>query len=429
MINKNKQENMDSIQSSLIKLYGNEKKILQYQQNRYQKLFRLFNAKFGKQDVKYFSTPGRTEIGGNHTDHNNGCVLAAAVNLDSIAVAAGNDSNKVIIFSEGYEKPFEINLNNTKVVPTEKNSTQSLIRGIAARFIELGYRTGGFNAFISSDVLPGSGLSSSASIEVLIASIFNKLFNRSVISPVKIAAIGQYAENVYFGKPCGLMDQTACSFGGVIAIDFKNPNQPFIEQVDFNMEKDGYSLIVLNTGGNHVDLTEDYASIPSEMGLVAQFFGKKVLRGLTRKQLTDSISTLRNRSGDRAILRALHFVEENKRIQLQKKALKENRFKDFLSLINESGLSSYCYLQNVISQKEQKEQSMALALELTSSYIKSTGEGACRLHGGGFAGTILVFLPDSKIKKYIKFIETVFGQGCVSSLKFRFHGAVCLSDL
>jgi len=420
---------MASIQPALRKLYGNDVKVLKYQTDRYHRLINLYREKFNQENGIFFSAPGRTEIGGNHTDHNHGCVLAAAVNLDSIAIVGINNDNKVILYSEGYEKPFQVDLNTKKPVKKEKYSTSALIRGIASRLEELGYLSGGFNAIITSDVLPGSGLSSSAAIEVLIATIFNNLYNQGIVPPDKIAMIGQYAENVFFGKPCGLMDQTACAYGGVISIDFKEPINPEIEQIDFNLDKEGYSLLVVNSGGDHSDLAEDYASIPREMKSVAKTLGKEVARDLTRNEIIENIEKIRKKSGDRAVLRALHFVEENARAQLQKEKLKKNKFDEFLYLINESGISSYCYLQNVFSLQKQKDQSVALALEFTSNYIKTIGEGACRIHGGGFAGTILAFLPKSHLKNYISLMESIFGKKCVLALNFRFYGSVCLSDL
>lgn len=416
------------MEQALLKLYGEDLDVQRYQIQRYQNITKLFHEKFNQDGGIFFSAPGRTEIGGNHTDHNHGCVLAAAISLDSIALAKTNNNNKVVIYSQGYEQPFEVDLRLKNPVIQEKNTTHALIRGIAAKLEMDGYKTGGFNAVMASDVLPGSGLSSSAAIEVLITSIFNSLYNQSLISSDHMALIGQYAENVFFGKPCGLMDQTASAYGGVVFIDFKDPQLPVVEQIDFNLDKEDYSLLVVNSGGDHSDLTEDYASIPREMKRVAEVLGKKVARDLTRSIIIENIAMLREKTSDRAVLRALHFVEENLRAQLQREKLKTNQFKEFLDLINDSGLSSYCYLQNVFSPKNQHDQSIAIALEMTTDYIKNIGEGACRVHGGGFAGTILAFLPKSKIKGYISLMGSIFGNKCISILNFRKYGAVCLSE-
>ena len=420
---------MVGLQVALKKLYGSNIQILQYQTARYQKLMNEFKKKFKLENGYFFSTPGRAEIGGNHTDHNNGCVLAGAVNFDSIAVALPTDNDIITVYSDGYEKGFVVDLKTKKPVENEKYTTNALIRGIAVRFLELGYNASGFNAVISSDVLPGSGLSSSASVEVLIATIFNTLFNQGIIAPDQLAIIGQYAENKFFGKPCGLMDQTACAFGGIISIDFEDPAAPVIEQVNFDLGKYNYGLVVVNTGGDHADLTGDYAAIPKEMKEVARVLGKKIARELSRDEIIKNIRKLREKTTDRAVLRALHFVEENKRAQIQIEKLKEKDFKSFLKLINESGISSYCYLQNVFSIKRTKDQSVALALELSSNFINTIGEGACRIHGGGFAGTILAFLPLTQIQAYSKLMESVFGEKSVVSLNFRFYGSVCLSDV
>lgn len=420
---------MVGLQIALKKLYGNNIQDLKYQTERYQLLMAQFKKKFNMENGYFFSTPGRAEIGGNHTDHNNGCVLAGAVNFDSIAVALPSDNQVVTLYSDGYKEPFVVDLNVKTPVASEKYTTNALIRGIAVRFLDLGYSVSGFNAVISSDVLPGSGLSSSASVEVLIATIFSTLFNQGILSPDKLAMIGQYAENEFFGKPCGLMDQTACAFGGIISIDFKKLAAPVIEQVDFDLQKENYALIVVNTGGDHADLTEDYAAIPKEMKAVAKTLGKKTARDLSRQEILNNITELRKMTSDRAVLRALHFVEENARAVRQIDELKKNNFKKFLKLVNDSGLSSYCYLQNVFSIKRVKDQSVALGLELTAHFINTIGEGACRIHGGGFAGTILAFLPKSQINPYKELMESVFGVDSVVALNFRFYGSLCLSDL
>jgi len=302
--------------NSLQTLYGENEKVINYQIDRYNKLSEKFENIFGTKPAKFFSTPGRTEISGNHTDHNHGMVIAASVNLDSIACVTEADS-VVEIHSEGYEKPFLVQLDNLKPMDCEAGTTNSLIRGIASRFVEKGFNVGGFKACITSEVLQGSGLSSSASIEVLIGTMFNHLYNNGTISAVEIAKIGQYAENVYFKKPCGLMDQLACAVGGIISIDFNNPENSVINKINFDFHSTGYKLIVVDTEANHADLTEDYAAIPEEMKQVAKYFNKKFCSEISLEELLPKINSLRDKVSDRAILRAIHFFEENKRVKKQ----------------------------------------------------------------------------------------------------------------
>jgi len=355
-------------------------------------------------------------------------VLAAAINLDSIAVTEAINENVVTIYSEGYEQPFIVNLDHLQQQKEEEGSTSALVRGIAARFNDLGYRIGGFRALFGSDVLPGSGLSSSASIEVLIGTIFNHLFNNGEIAPQVIARIGQYAENVFFGKPCGLMDQTACANGGIVTIDFGNPDEPQVEKIDFDFAEQDYRLLVVDTGGSHDDLTADYAAIPEEMKAVARFFGKTVCRELEISDVLKNMSALRRALGDRAVLRAWHFMQENERVQQQVKALKNNDFRHFLSLVNASGHSSFKWLQNIYSPVNTRKQGLTLALALSEKYIEERGEGACRVHGGGFAGTIQAFLPLEAVNGYKQIIEPVFGEGSVKVLQIRPYGSIYLND-
>jgi galactokinase len=321
-----------------------------------------------------------------------------------------------------------LNLKELNPKKEEEGDTKSLIRGIAARFKELGYNVSGFNAVMTSDVLPGSGLSSSASVEILIGNIFNMLFNNGTISNEELAIIGQYAENNYFGKPCGLMDQMACSVGGIIAIDFENNDKPIVEKIDFNFQETKYNLIVVDTGGNHTDLTEDYSSIPAEMKSVANYFGKSFCREITYTEILENISQLRVDLGDRAVLRALHFIEENERVVKQVKALKEKNFTQFMTLIKESGNSSFKWLQNIYTTKNIREQGLSLALAITENFIKQKQDGVCRVHGGGFAGTIQAFISKENVKEYIETIEKVFGKGSAIKLSIRSEGAVLLSD-
>ncbi len=410
------------------KMYGEGVKILEKQEERYRKLEKDFLQRFDEGEKYFFSSPGRTEIGGNHTDHNNGKVIAASVNLDSIVVVTKNQNKKIILYSEGYSRPFEVNLNNLKINEKEKGTTTALIRGIANRLIESGFEIGGFSGCMISDVLPGSGLSSSASVEVMIGTIFNFLFNEGEVSAKKIAQIGQYAENVYFGKPCGLMDQMACSVGGIISIDFKNPTKPVVEKVDIDFYKLGYSLVIVDTGGNHADLTDDYAAVPAEMKSVAKFFGKPVLCKVDENDFIENIPKLRNSAGDRAVMRAMHFFEENKRVSQMVEALNNLDAKRFLQLVKESGDSSFKWLQNIFSIKNIREQGVTLALAITEKYLSKIGDGACRVHSGGFAGTIQVFILTEYAREYIKFIERVFGKGSAINLTIRSEGAVLISD-
>jgi len=411
------------------KLYGPDEYALTLQLKRYNRLFDMYCNHFKDMSVYLFSTPGRTEIGGNHTDHNLGRVLAASINLDTIAVVSKNNTNKVNIFSQGYDQPFKININELKKVDSEKGTTSSLIRGIASRFKELGYKISGFNAVVTSDVLPGSGLSSSASIEVLIGTIFNTLYNDGRISKEELAKIGQWAENNYFGKPCGLMDQLACAVGGIISIDFKNPENPLVEKVNFNFNGQGYRLLIVDTGGNHEDLTEDYASIPKEMTAVAKIFGKDHCREIDFNTFYNELSEIRKKVGDRAALRAYHFLNENKRVVDQVNALKENEFEKFLAHVVDSGNSSFKWLQNIFTIKNVEEQGVAISLALTEKFINEKGEGACRIHGGGFAGTILVFLPERYVEEYKNYLDSVIGTGRVVVLNIRKEGTLCLNKL
>ncbi|MDA3823677.1 MAG: hypothetical protein PF450_13845, partial [Bacteroidales bacterium] len=336
------------------------------------------------------------------------------------------DDFVVTVYSEGFEGAFVVDLKDLSVNDKEKETTNSLIRGIAARFSELGYKIGGFNACMTSNVLAGSGLSSSASVEVLFGNIFSALYNENKILPVELAIIGQYAENNFFGKPCGLMDQVACAMGGIVTIDFKNPAEPVIKKVDFDFAAQNYNLLVVNTGGSHADLTEDYAAVPTEMKKVAKHFGASVCRELTIEQLLPEITALRTETGDRAVLRALHFLAENERVVDQVNALEKNDFKSFLELIKASGNSSFKWLQNVYTSKKVDEQGVSLALALSEKYILDAKEGACRVHGGGFAGTIQVFLPSSLVDGYMNLMESVYGKGSVYVLKIRPVGTVCL---
>lgn len=402
---------------------------LEYQRVRYGRIGGAFVQHFPGTDWKFFSVPGRTELGGNHTDHNHGKVLAASVHLDTVAAAGPSGDMVVTLYSEGYPGPYRVNLEDLAPDSSEAGDTAALIRGIAARFRELGHQIEGFNAWMHSEVQSGSGLSSSASVEVLIGAIFNELFNNGRIPPQIIAQIGQYAENVYFGKPCGLMDQTACAMGGTICIDFEDAQKVQILPVRFDFKATGYTLMVVHTGGNHADLTSDYAAIPEEMKMIAGAFGKPFLRQVMQEEFMLALPSLRGKYSDRALLRAIHFFEENKRVDLQREALERGDFKAFLKEVKASGTSSLCWLQNGFSPDHPSEQGISLALAISASYIHTTGAGVCRVHGGGFAGTIQTYLPTEAVADYSRLMTAVFGEKAVTPLHIRDVGIAVFSNV
>ena len=403
--------------SRLLSVYGDEATC---QQERFFSLAETFEKDFNcEADVRFFSAPGRTEVGGNHTDHNNGKVLAAAINLDAIAAVAERNDGIICVNSQGYS-PITVDTANLNIVDEEAGKSSALIRGVCARFNELGYKYGGFNASVTSCVLSGSGLSSSAAYEVLIGTILNYLYNDGKISAVEIAQISQYAENVYFKKPCGLMDQTACSVGGFVKIDFEDTSAPVIDKVDFDIAKHGYDLCIVDTGGNHADLTGDYAAIRLEMNSVAEYFGKSVLRQVDEKEVFENIGDIRKKTGDRAIERAIHFYNENKRVERLSKALSDGDFDEFKKTIIESGKSSYMYNQNCFTISAPNEQPVALALCVSEELLK--GKGAYRVHGGGFAGTIQAFVPVEETENYVSSMRKIFGENSCYILKVRSHG-------
>ena len=408
--------NSPAFMSRLVAVYGDAAAA---QLTRYRALADRFAAEFGEGDLRFFSAPGRTEVGGNHTDHNNGKVLAAAIDLDAIAAVAARDDGVIRVCSEGYA-PLEIDTAVLTPQPNETGTSAALIRGVCARFRELGYAIGGFNATVTSRVLSGSGLSSSAAYEVLICTILNGLCNGGAVDPVTVAQVSQYAENVFFGKPCGLMDQTACSVGGFVAIDFASTENPQITKVDFDLSACGHKLCIVDTGGNHADLTDDYAAIRSEMNAVAAFFGKRVLRELPEEQLYARLDDVRKQTGDRAVERALHFYNENRRVDRLTAALNSGDFEEFKSIIVESGRSSFMYNQNCFTAVHPTEQPVALALCLTEEWLR--GKAGYRVHGGGFAGTIQVFLPDELVDEYTAKMRAVFGEHSCYILSVRAHG-------
>ena len=404
-------------------LYGTDDKVLKEQTDRYSALMTDFQATYGNDDVLLFSSPGRTEIGGNHTDHNYGRVLAGAVNLDNIAVVAPNGSNIIRIKSSGYPE-FQVDISELSIDEADFFTSHSLVKGICAKMQENGYKTGGFDACIDGRVPKGSGLSSSASFEVLVGAILNELFNDGKMPAVENAIIGQWAENNYFGKPCGLMDQTACSVGGLITIDFKDPANPIVKEVDFDFVATGFSLVITDVGGGHDDAASqaEYASLPTEMKSVAAELGASVLREVTLEQIVEKIPEIRKKTGDRAILRAYHFQGDNQRVVDQVAALEKNDFQSFLKMVVESGYSSYMYNQNIFDVVHKDEQVVSLALALSEMVLK--GSGAWRVHGGGFGGTIQAFVPQEKLDEYVKTLEHVYGKGSCHKLFIRSKGAV-----
>ncbi|MCH5251420.1 MAG: galactokinase [Lachnospiraceae bacterium] len=404
----------------LLELYADEEQIA-YQKERYKKAIQAFVNYFGEGEVEIYSAPGRSEIGGNHTDHQHGEVLAASINKDAIAIVKPLDETTLQVVSGGYDM-ITLSLDNLAMKEEEKESTLALLKGVLAGVKQRGYRLGGFQAYITSDVLIGAGLSSSAAYETLMGTILSGLYNNMGISPLEIAIIGQYAENVYFGKPCGLMDQMACSVGNLVHIDFAKPDEPKVEKVDFDFNKAGYSLCITDTKGSHADLTADYAAVPEEMKAVAEFFGKKVLLEVSREQLIDKMAQVRAATGDRAVLRALHFVCENVRVQKEVETLKQGRVNEFFDFVKTSGDSSFKYLQNVYSNHDVQHQNVSLALALSDMFLGENG--VSRVHGGGFAGTIQAFVKNEAVTEYQKKMDDVFGKDSCSVLKIRKYGGI-----
>ena len=380
-----------------------------------------FQATFGAVPERYFSAPGRTEIGGNHTDHQCGRVLAAAVNLDTVAAVKPNGTNLIRIQSQGYPM-CQVDITELKPVESEINTTMALIRGVAARFHDLGCKVEGFDAYCESTVLPGSGLSSSAAYEVLIGTIINHLYFGGKVSQPEIAMIGQYAENVFFGKPCGLMDQMASAVGGLVTIDFYKKDEPVIESVEFDFAACGHALCIIDTRASHADLTDEYAAITIELKEICAHFGKDVLTEIEESEFYAAIPALREKCGDRAVLRAIHFYAENARVPRQVAALRGGDFDGFLKLVKESGYSSFMYLQNVIPAGYKAHQDVALALGLCEHYL--AGKGAYRVHGGGFAGTVQAFVPFEILESFRAGIDGVLGEGACHVLSIRPQGGV-----
>ena len=380
-----------------------------------------FQSVFGQMPQSYFSAPGRTEISGNHTDHQRGRVLAGAVNLDTQAAVRVNGTDKIRIQSKGYPM-CQVELSQLEPVESEINSTPALVRGVAARFVQLGCQVQGFDAYVESTVLPGSGLSSSAAYEVLVGTIINHLFFDAKVSQPEIAQIGQYAENVFFGKPCGLMDQTASAVGGLVTIDFADKDHPVIRPVDFDFSTTGHALCIIDSRADHADLTDEYAAVTRELKEVSRFFGKEVITEIPEEEFYAGLSKLREVCPDRAVMRAIHEYNENRRVPQQVACLERGDFEGFLKLTKESGFSSWMYLQNVIPLGYVDQQAMAVALALCEHYLQ--GKGAYRVHGGGFAGTVQAFVPMEILESFRQGIDGALGEGACHVLDIRPQGGV-----
>lgn len=404
--------------AALTALYGAEQ--LDAQRDRYAAAIAEFSSLYGEHEVSVFTVAGRSEISGNHTDHNHGRVLAASIDLDIIAVAARCDENTVSIKSEGFPRDV-VSLSDNVPDPAKYFSSAALIAGVCEGFRRKGYAVGGFIAYTTSNVLKGSGLSSSAAFEDMVGNILNYFYNNGTVDNAEIAKVSQFAENTFFGKPCGLMDQVACAVGGFVSIDFANADAPAITKMPFDLTAHGYALCIVSTGGNHADLNEDYASVPAEMKTVAASFGQQTLRGLSRAQILKQLPALRQSVGDRAILRALHFLAENERVVAQSNALQADDLNTFFRGVIASGLSSFCYLQNVYTTKNISEQGLSLALNLAEGFL--CGKGAWRVHGGGFAGTIQAYVPLQDVEAFRALMDGAFGQGACHVLHVRAVGA------
>ncbi len=401
-------------------------KDLEKQTERFIKAIDAFERNYGgNREVSVFSVPGRSEISGNHTDHNNGVVLAGSIDRDIIAVAAKNDDNVIRFFSEGYPEDI-VEISKTDDPENFENYTSAaLIAGVVRGFINNSYAVGGYDVYATSEVLKGSGISSSAAYEVMIGNILNYFYSDGKIPNTAIASISKYAENVFFGKPSGLMDQMACAVGGFVYIDFEDSDAPKVEPISFSLSEAGYSLVIVNTHGSHADLNDDYAAVPGEMRAVAKLLGREVLRGLCEEDIIKNIGNLRRLVGDRAVLRALHFLRENERVGKIKSALVNSNVEEFLNNIRESGRSSFEYLQNVYTTQNPKEQGLSLALALTEGYLAGKSFAA-RVHGGGFAGTIQVFIKQEDISGYVDYINNIYGEGSAQIFDIRAVGATKL---
>lgn len=409
----------------MAELYG--KNHVEENISRYQELVKGYENLFGDQDVLLFTSPGRTEISGNHTDHNHGKVLAGSINLDCVGVAAKNNSKEVRIVSETYHQDFTIDLDDLTPSP-KKAGTVDLTKGLLKGFLEAGHAIGGFNAYITSNVISAAGVSSSASYEMLLCAMINTFFNEGKLDAVDYAHIGKYSENHYWDKASGLLDQMACAVGGLITIDFKNPAVPAVKKISFDFAGAGHSLIIVQTGKGHADLSADYSSVPNEMKKVAQFFGKEVLADVEEADVIARINEVREFAGDRSVMRAFHFFEENKKVEAEVAALKAGDFHAFLENITASGNSSWKWLQNCYTTASVQEQGISIALALTEMFIAEKKKGACRIHGGGFAGVIMAMLPNELVDEYISFIEKAMGEESAYRMSIRPYGAICCNN-
>ena len=419
-------ELIKKLEEGALNRYKNLYTDLDRQTERFIKAINSFTKIYGEdKEISVFSVPGRSEISGNHTDHNRGCVLAASIDRDIIAVAAKNEDGVIRFHSEGYPED-KVSLADADKPEAFKNySSAALIAGMANRFINAGYKVGGYDAYSTSEVLKGGGISSSAAYEVMVGNIFNHLYASGEVENTEIAKYARYAENVFFGKPCGLMDQMACAVGGFVYIDFEDNENPAVEPIDFSLSDAGYSLCIVNSGGTHAELNEDYAAIPGEMCAVAKLLGREVLRGLTEEDIIKNLNNIRRLVGDRAVLRTLHFLRENKRVEKIKRALKSGNVEEFLSGVRESGRSSFEYLQNVYSNMNVKEQGLSLALALSEGYLEDK-RAACRVHGGGFAGTIQVFVRNEDAEGYVSYMNSILGKDSAAAFRIRGIGAAKL---
>ncbi|MDL2324439.1 galactokinase [Ruminococcaceae bacterium OttesenSCG-928-A16] len=413
---------------SFEELYGAGPVVVHKQRQRYTQAVTQFEETYGgEREIAIYSTPGRTEIGGNHTDHNHGVVMAAAVNLDIIAVVSKNNDNFARVQSKGFGAPDIVDLAYLEPVNLEYGKSSALVRGVAAAIKQRGGMVAGFDAYTTSDVLRGSGLSSSAAFEVCMATILNGEYNQNKFTAVELGMIGQFAENKFFGKPSGLMDQTACAVGNAITIDFKDPEHPQVTEIPFDLAAHGYRLVITDTKGSHAGLTDEYTAIRREMESVAEFFGKEYLRQITLEQLLANISAIRAQQGDRAVLRSIHFFEECRRVGVLAGAIGKNDFETFKAAIIESGHSSFEYNQNAYSVRRPEEQGVALGLAV--SQLLLAGKGAWRLQGGGFAGTIQAFVPNDLLETYCNELQTIFGSDACYVLNVRGRGTTQVTPL
>ena len=390
-----------------------------YYTQRFEEVIKGFEDTFERtpDDMRLFSAPGRTEIGGNHTDHQHGCVLAAGLNLDVIGAVALNGKDEIRIKSKGYPMDV-ILLDELEPSEDEYDRASALIRGVVSKISRMGYKIQGFDAYTVSSVLKGSGMSSSAAFEVLVGTIINSLFCNNEIDAIEIAKIAQYAENVYFGKPCGLMDQMASSVGAVVAIDFADTEKPVVNKVEYDFTKSGYSLCIIDSGADHADLTNEYAAITVEMRKIANYFGKAYLREVNPEEFAAHIADVRKAvNNDRAVLRAMHYFNDNVRAQEEVEALRENDFEKFLDIVRKSGQSSFMYLQNVYAASMPEQQAVSLALAMCDEILGDNG--AFRVHGGGFAGTVQAFVPNDMVEEFKTKIDAVFGEGMCHVLTIR----------